>query len=165
LASYLLYLRKTYNSQQCHQENQMNETTKATLTNLDTWKRGLFMVVFAIISGVAKLVVTLVAVFQFITVLFKGQTNEAVIPLGQNLSTYLYQITLFLTFKTDEMPFPFIPFPDGAPGSKLDESDKENFATTETKTKDDEAFVATADEDIKDEIEAEKETKTDSLNG
>ncbi|WP_232788007.1 DUF4389 domain-containing protein [Paraglaciecola sp. MB-3u-78] len=94
----------------------MNETTKATLTNLDTWKRGLFMVVFAIISGVAKLVVTLVAVFQFITLLFKGQTNEAMIPLGQNLSTYLYQITLFLTFKTDEMPFPFIPFPDGAPG-------------------------------------------------
>ena len=151
----------------------MNETTKATLTNLDTWKRGLFMVVFAIISGVAKLIVTLVAVFQFITLLFKGQTNVAVLPLGQNLSTYLYQITLFLTFKTDEMPFPFLPFPDGAPGSKfddsnLDESNKENFAThfatTEAKTKDDEAFVATPDEGVKDEIAA-KNTKTDPLNG
>jgi hypothetical protein len=145
----------------------MNENTKATLTNLDTWKRGLFMVFFTIISGVAKLVVTLVAVFQFITVLFKGQTNEAVLPLGQNLSTYLYQITLFLTFKTDEMPFPFLPFPDGTLGSKLDESHKENFATTDTepKPKDDEGVVATADEDIKDEIKAEKETKTDPLNG
>ena len=110
LALNLQSLTEAYNSQHFHQENQMNEKTKATLTNLDTWKRGLFMIVFAIISGVAKLVVTLVAVFQFITLLFKGQTNEAVIPLGQNLSTYLYQITLFLTFKTDEMPFPFYPF-------------------------------------------------------
>jgi hypothetical protein len=143
----------------------MNEKTKATLTNLDTWKRGLFMVVFSIISGVAKLVVTLVAVFQFITVLFKGQTNETILPLGQNLSTYLYQITLFITFKTDEMPFPFIPFPDGTPGSKLDESHNENFATTEPKPKDDEGVVATTDEDIKDEIKTEKDTKTDPLNG
>jgi hypothetical protein len=141
-----------------HQENQMNEKTKATLTNLDTWKRGLFMIVFAIISGVAKLVVTLVAVFQFITLLFKGQTNEAVIPLGQNLSTYLYQITLFLTFKTDEMPFPF---PDGTPGSKINNDNKDNITTTEASTKDDGAFIDDAD---KDDIEMEKGTKTDPSN-
>jgi hypothetical protein len=67
----------------------MNEKTKETLTNMHTWKRGLFMVVFSMISGAAKLIVTLVAVFQFVTLLFKGQTNQAVIPLGQNLSTYL----------------------------------------------------------------------------
>jgi hypothetical protein len=131
----------------------MDEKTKATLTNLDTWKRGLFILVFAIISGVAKLLVTLVAVFQFITLLFKGQTNEAVIPFGQNLSTYLYQITLFLTFKTDEMPFPFLAFPDGAPESKLSEGKKEDIMTTDptagSTTKNDEAIVDAADEDIK----------------
>ena len=67
----------------------MNEKTKQRLTNLDTWKRGLFMVVFGIVSGVASLVVTLVAVFQFITLLFKGHVNETLIPFGQNLSSYL----------------------------------------------------------------------------
>jgi hypothetical protein len=159
----------------------MNEKTKATLTNLDTWKRGVFMVVFSIISGVAKLIVTLVAVFQFVTLLFKGQTNQVVIPLGQNLSTYLYQITLFLTFKTDAMPFPFVPFPDGTPGSKLDEINKESVATSETTTKDDADIVDTADEDVEDEKNAgknagkgpgtgvekgaEKDTKNDSFNG
>ena len=142
----------------------MNEKTKATLTNLDTWKRGLFMVVFAIISGVAKLVVTLVAIFQFITLLFKGQTNEVVIPLGQNLSTYLYQITLFLTFKTDDMPFPFLPFPDGTPGSKINEANKDNCATTEARKKVDGAFIDNTDEDIKDEIVVGKDTKTDPFN-
>ena len=143
----------------------MDENTKATLTNLDTWKRGLFMIVFAIISGVAKLVVTVVAVFQFITLLFKGQANEAVIPLGQNLSTYLYQITLFLTFKTNEMPFPFLDFPDGAPESMPNEGNKEDITTSEATTENDEEIVDTVDEDIKDEIEAEKDTRDDSLKG
>jgi hypothetical protein len=114
------------------EENKMDDKTKATLTNLETWKRGLFMVVFAIISGIAKFIVTLVAIFQFVTVLFKGQTNQAVIPFGQNLSTYIYQITLFLTFNTDDMPFPFMDFPDGAPGANSGEEDSESTPFTET---------------------------------
>jgi hypothetical protein len=123
----------------------MDEKTKATLTNLDTWKRGFFMIVFSIISGLAKLVVTLVAIFQFITLLFKGQVNEVVIPFGQNLSTYLYQITLFLTFKTDEMPFPFLPFPDGAPEPTLNTGNEENITSTETtKPNDEESLNATS---------------------
>ncbi len=143
----------------------MNENTKATLTNTDTWKRGLFMVVFSIISGVAKLIVTLVAIFQFVTLLFKGQINNAVIPLGQNLSTYLYQITLFLTFKTDEMPFPFLPFPDGTPVSKVDEDNEDVVATSEATTKNDEAFVDAAGENVKDEISVDKDIKDDSFKG
>jgi hypothetical protein len=139
----------------------MNEQTKTTLTNLETWKRGLFMLVFAIISGLAKLIVAFVAVFQFVTLLFKGQVNEAVIPLGQNLSTYLYQITLFLTFKTDDMPFPFSPFPEGEPESKLNESSKENNSTTEATPKSDAEIIDVAEEDIK----VEKDIKNDSLNG
>jgi hypothetical protein len=142
----------------------MNEKTKATLTNMDTWKRGLFMVVFSIISGVAKLIVTLVAIFQFVTLLFKGQINKAVIPLGQNLSTYLYQITLFLTFKTDEMPFPFLSFPDGTPSSKLDENNENVETTSETNTKNDVDIVDDQSEDIKDDTSVKKETKNDSLN-
>jgi hypothetical protein len=72
------------------QENQIDDKTKVILTSLDTWKRSLFMVVFAIISGIAKLIVTLVAVFQIVTVFFKGKVNESVIPFGQNLSNYIY---------------------------------------------------------------------------
>jgi hypothetical protein len=143
----------------------MNEKTKATLTNVETWKRGLFMVVFAIISGVAKLIVTLVAIFQFVTLLFKGQINAAMLPLGQNLSTYLYQITLFLTFKTDEMPFPFNDFPDAAPESKANEVNEENIDMPETYTKTDEETVAVTDEDIKDEKNEKNEKGTEQNTG
>lgn len=149
------------------QENKMDDKTKATLTNLDTWKRGLFMVVFAIISGVAKLIVTLVAVFQFVTVLFKGQTNDSVIPFGQNLSTYIYQITLFLTFNTDDMPFPFMDFPDGAPSSNLKEGkgggEAEYMAASETETKNNEQVIDVAYEDIKEETTAENNSKDNPL--
>jgi hypothetical protein len=143
----------------------MDDKTKATLTNLETWKRGLFMIVFCIISGLAKLIVMLVAVFQFITLLFKGQVNETVIPFGQNLSTYLYQITLFLTFKTDEMPFPFLDFPDGTPESKLSEGSKEDVATAKARTTNDEEIVDADDKNIKDETGAKKDTRDDPFNG
>ena len=142
----------------------MNESTKSALTNLDTWKRGLFMVVFAIISGVAKLVVTLVAIFQFVTLLFKGQVNTAMLSLGQNLSTYLYQITLFLTFKTDEMPYPFLDFPDGTPEPELKEDYQEDIATPEATTKNDEEVVDVTDGGVKDEGRAENNTKNTPFN-
>ncbi|WP_339722633.1 DUF4389 domain-containing protein [uncultured Paraglaciecola sp.] len=142
----------------------MDDKTKASLTNLETWKRGLFMVVFAIISGVAKLLVTLVAIFQFITVLFKGQTNEAMGPFGQNLSTYIYQITLFLTFNTDDMPFPFKDFPDGAPESNLHEAESVYTEYAEATTIHDEEVIDVADGDNKDDIITKKTSCDAPLN-
>ena len=136
------------------QEDQIDDITKVILTSLDTWKRSLFMVVFAIISGIAKLIVTLVAVFQIVTVLFKGQVNESVIPFGQNLSSYIYQITIFLTFNTDDMPFPFMDFPNGAAQSNLNEGEGEYMAASEITSKNDEEMIDVADEEIKDEIVA-----------
>jgi hypothetical protein len=151
--------------QQYFQENEMDEKTKLTLTNLNSWKRGLFMVVFAIISGAAKLIVTLVAIFQFITLLIKGQKNEKLIPLGQNLSTYLYQITLFLTFTTNDMPFPFMDFPDGVPGSKMHTGNKENNNGTKATTKNEETIVEATDEKIEDEVVSNKNMKDDPFKG
>jgi hypothetical protein len=144
----------------------MDEKIKATLTNLDTWKRGLFMIVFGLISGVVKFIVTLIAIFQFITVLFKGRTNEAVLPFGQTLSSYLYQITLFLTFKNDEMPFPFLTFPDGPPEQKAHDDSKESMVTADDIVKHEPETLDASEEDIKDEImeeTEEKEKKDDTL--
>jgi hypothetical protein len=140
----------------------MDDKLKSTLSNSDTWKRGLFMLLFAIISAVAKLVITVMAVFQFLTLLFKGETNKALIPFGQNMSTYMYQITLFITFKTDEMPFPFIAFPDGLPESNNIDGDNEDIDIPATKTKHEEEVSVTVVEDVKEDIGAEKDSKDDS---
>ena len=54
--------------------------------------------------------------FQFISVLFAtGNTNAQLLILGQNLSTTIYQISLFLTFNSEWRPFPFGARPDGKP--------------------------------------------------
>ncbi|MEN8213105.1 MAG: DUF4389 domain-containing protein [Pseudomonadota bacterium] len=88
---------------------------KQNLVNSGTWLRGLFMLLFLLIAGVARFIIAVVALFQFFSLLFTGKTNAQLLTLGQNLSTYIYQITLFLTFNSEQRPFPFDGWPDGPP--------------------------------------------------
>ncbi len=93
----------------------MNDEIKQKILDKETWLRGLYMLLFILISGVARFVIAVVVLFQFFSVLFTGNTNAQLLTLGQNLSTYIYQITLFLTFNSEWRPFPFGSWPDGAP--------------------------------------------------
>ncbi len=93
----------------------MNDEIKQKILDKNTWLRGLYMLLFILISGVARFVIAVVVLFQFFSVLFTGNTNAQLLTLGQNLSTYIYQITLFLTFNSERRPFPFGDWPDGPP--------------------------------------------------
>ena len=79
------------------------------------WLRLVFMVLFAIIFNVAEFVLAVIAVVQFLCKAISGKVLTQGLVFGQNLATYVYEIMLFLTFRTDEMPWPFAPWPDGAP--------------------------------------------------
>ena len=83
----------------------MKEEIKERLQRNETWQRGLYMLFFIIA----------IILFQFITIILTGSTNEQLLKFGQNLSTYLYQITQFLTFNSEEHPFPFSKWPSGTP--------------------------------------------------
>lgn len=72
-----------------------------------TWLRLLFMIVFVLIYGLSRLVVGAVVVLQFLWVLFTGETNPRMKHFGASLATYTYQTLLYLTYNTDERPFPF----------------------------------------------------------
>ena len=93
----------------------MNDEIKQKILDKNTWLRGLYMLLFILISGVARFVIAVVVLFQFFSVLLTGNTNAQLLTLGQNLSTYIYQITLFLTFNSESRPFPFGDWPDGPP--------------------------------------------------
>ena len=93
----------------------MNDDMKQKILDKNTWLRGLYMLLFILISGVARFVIAVVVLFQFFSVLLTGNTNAQLLTLGQNLSTYIYQITLFLTFNSERRPFPFGDWPDGPP--------------------------------------------------
>jgi hypothetical protein len=50
------------------------------LKNLNTWKRGFFILLFALIYTVAEIIAWAAALFQFITLLLTGGTKK----LSQN---------------------------------------------------------------------------------
>ena len=81
-----------------------------------TWLRLVFIVVFAVAWWITEFVLTAVIIIQFLWVLFTGQPNEKLRGFGQSLSRYAYQIFRYMTFNSDERPFPFdLDWPSGGP--------------------------------------------------
>ena len=71
-----------------------------------TWKRLLFMVISGVLVSLATIVGTFIVVFGFLWVLFTGEVNRELKQVGQSLAAYLYENVRFLTFNTDDKPFP-----------------------------------------------------------
>jgi len=56
--------------------------------------------------------VAVIAVVQFVTRLFSGQINQQLAEFGDGLAAYFRQIMGFLTFHSEDKPFPFAPWPE-----------------------------------------------------
>jgi len=84
-------------------QDQINENLK----KIETWKRIIFMLIYALIDSMVKLILWMVIFLQVGSVLLTGKTNPNILEFGRNLSTYHYHILLFLTFSTEQLPFPF----------------------------------------------------------
>ena len=93
----------------------MSDDVKENLKNQSTWKRGLYMLLYIIFSRIAEIVLGVVILFQFLLKLFTGKTNDRLLKLGQQLSTYIYQVFQYLTFNTEYHPYPFGAWPKGEP--------------------------------------------------
>lgn len=95
----------------------MDPELKSHLTRRETWLRGLFILLFALIYSTAEVVLTAVVVFQFAFVLVSGGRNPRLLAFGQQLSTYLYQVLLYMTFNRDERPWPYDAWPATPPAA------------------------------------------------
>ncbi len=85
------------------QQDQINENLK----KIATWKRIVFMLIYAVIDSLVRLLLWLVVLLQVGSVLLTGVTNVNILNFGRSLATYHYHILLFLTFNTEQLPFPF----------------------------------------------------------
>jgi len=74
--------------------------------------RGLQMLIFAVCLWLARFVLLAVVVFQFLTVLFSGNTNQNLLKFGLQLSVYQCQIMRFLTYNTEQLPYPIGDWPN-----------------------------------------------------
>jgi hypothetical protein len=97
---------------------QQSKLVKENLKRGSTWLRLFFMFVVIILYSASRVVVSVVVLLQFFWVLLSGETNKPLENFGQSLATYTYQIVSYLTFNTEERPFPFdLDWPAGPPAS------------------------------------------------
>mgnify|MGYP003384877624 CR=1 FL=1 len=106
-------------SEQSVPNEKVNETvdelnTQPTWHNKNVLKRGVAMLGFGFVAGFVRLGITLIAVFQFLSLLFAEKPNQPLIVFGETLNTYLYQINQFLTINAEIYPFPFAEWPESA---------------------------------------------------
>ena len=103
----------------------MDQSIKENVTQESTWMRLVYMVLFVVIFNIGEFVITVVVVVQFLFKLFSGRVNKNLSALGGALATYIREIIAYLTFHTDEMPYPFGPWPTVAPGAPKRRSRKQ----------------------------------------
>ena len=115
-----------------------------SLTNVNTWIRLAYMVLFALLVMAARLLVSIVVILQFALVLVFGRDNENLRNLGQGLGKWVYQAIMFLTFNSNDKPFPFDEWP------VLDTSEGYSVSTPE-EVEDVEFVDAESDLDVSDE--------------
>ena len=120
----------------------MKEEMRENLIDKGIWMRGVFMALFFIAYSIVEVLILLVALFQFVAVLFTGRVNETVLRLGNNLSFFALETFQYLTFNSNLRPFPFSSWPNEEPGGDLWRDNE--VADTEF-----EEIKANADDDIK----------------
>ena len=91
--------------------NYTEEDLKRHVKDKDTWMRFVYLVVFGVAFYLSIGLTFASSVFQFLAKLFSGQSFEGLAEFGDNLGAYQAQVTRYLTFASDDKPFPFAPFP------------------------------------------------------
>ena len=78
----------------------MSEVIEANPDRGPIWKRGLFMLMFSVLYGVAEVVLSLLVFVQFVLVLISGSANQQLLRLGGSLARYTREVFEYLTFNT-----------------------------------------------------------------
>lgn len=91
----------------------MNEISETSGAKRNIWTRALFMLLMAFVLHVSGTVLFVVTVIQFVIVLLNGTPNARLVSFGRSMGIYFRQIVDFLTFATEDIPFPFKEWPAG----------------------------------------------------
>lgn len=112
--------------------DELKENIKAQ----DTWLRLLFIVLYGAILWITSVVLGFVVIFQFLMVLLTRRTQDNLVAFGASLAEFVKQVVAYLTFNSEEKPFPFNDWPDA--GKKAAGARKKSTAKKKTSAKTDE---------------------------
>jgi hypothetical protein len=87
-------------------------TLKPGEPSRELWLRGLHMLLFAFVFGLAEVLLWGVALFRLVVRLLGQEEDARVGAFGSSLSRYVYQIASYLSFSSERKPFPFAPWPN-----------------------------------------------------
>ncbi len=92
-------------------EHDGNDDVKHRARRRSTWIRLIYMLILAVAWTIAEVVFIAVVVLQFLARLFTGKPIENLVSFGRNLAEYMAEIVRFQTFVTEQLAFPFTPWP------------------------------------------------------
>ncbi len=94
------------------QDNEQPNQLKDRLFSRQLWLRIVYMIIFYIVSRVIAWMIGLCAILQTISRLFTGNLMTPVWDFSANLNAYMMQLIEYLTYRSEEKPFPFMDWPN-----------------------------------------------------
>ncbi|HYW92456.1 MAG TPA: DUF4389 domain-containing protein [Gammaproteobacteria bacterium] len=89
----------------------MADDIREHIRNRAAWLRLFYIVLFAVILYVASAVLAVAVIIQFGFVLLTGRSNGNLARFGRTLARFIADVVLYMTFNTDDRPFPFSEWP------------------------------------------------------
>lgn len=89
----------------------MADDIRNSLSNSDTWKRLIYIILFIIIGYIGLFIIALVVLVQFLLKLFSGRTNQRLRALSREIAVYYQQIIGYITLAAEDKPYPFGAWP------------------------------------------------------
>ncbi len=90
----------------------MDEQLKSNLTSSKLWVRVVYMLLLALFCYLASFFIAIVIVVQLIITLISGSYNKRLRAFSLSLIKYIQQSLMFLSFNSDNKPFPFSDWPE-----------------------------------------------------
>jgi hypothetical protein len=75
----------------------------------EAWFRIIVGIVTGIVIAVWKSLIGIIAVINWFLVVFSGKRNKELAEFSEYFNTELYRFSKYLTFVSNERPFPFTP--------------------------------------------------------
>lgn len=85
----------------------MKELSDDQRIQTNAFVRLFFMLMLYVLFIIVRTMIILLVMFQFLSHLFTGRVMRNGVIWGEALSDWVHRLFLFLTYKTERMPFPF----------------------------------------------------------
>ena len=73
----------------------------------EAWFRILVLIVSGIIISLWKILISFLAIINWIIVIFSGKRNKAIAEFSEYYNSELYKFCRYLSFVSNKRPFPF----------------------------------------------------------